>query len=88
MKINQDYYSILEALGDGVIAIDSNNKLNYINKKAIAIIGRKPSIDDKICEIFKVKTEKKGEIINQILAEVKQTGITRGLEKGAYIDVA
>jgi len=87
MKNNLDYFSILEALGDGLIVIDDKNRLNYINKKAIEIIGQEPEERKEIGQFFNVKTDQKGEIINQIITEVKQKGITRGLEKGAYIEV-
>lgn len=87
MKKSQEYFNILEALGDGVITVDKDNRLDYINKKAIEIIGKEPSPKEEIYRFFNVKTEKKGEIIKQVITEVKDTGNTRGLEKGAYIDV-
>ena len=87
MKNNLDYFSILEALGDGLIVIDDKNRLNYINKKAIEIIGQEPEERKEIGQFLNVKTDQKGEIIDQIIAEVKQKGITRGLEKGAYIEI-
>ena len=42
LKNNLDYFSILEALGDGLIVIDDKSRLNYINKRAIEIIGQEP----------------------------------------------
>ena len=87
MKNNLDYFSILEALGDGLIVIDDKSRLNYINKKAIEIIGQEPERRKEIGQFLNVKTDQKGEIIDQIITEVKQKGITRGFEKGAYIEV-
>ncbi len=87
MNKNQEYFAILEALGDGVITVDHNNRVDYINKKAIEIIGIEPKVKEPICDFFKVKTKNKGEIIDRIVSEVKSFGTTRGLEKGAYIDI-
>jgi hypothetical protein len=87
MKKNLDYYNILEALGDGVITVNAHNEIEYINKKAIEIIGNHPIELEDISLFFSVKTDDKGEIIKNIIEEVKKTGTTRGLERGAYIIV-
>lgn len=87
MKNKLDYYNILEALGDGVIMVSALNEIEYINKKAIEIIGSHPKELEDIACYFPVKTNEKGDIIKSIIEEVKELGITRGLEKGAYIMV-
>lgn len=87
MKKNLDYYNILEALGDGVITVNEHNEIEYINKKAIEVIGSQPEPLDDIARFFRVKTDEKGEIIKNIIDEVKASGITRGLERGAFIMV-
>lgn len=87
IKKNLDYYNILEALGDGVITINADDEIEYINKKAIEIIGKHPTELEDIALFFSVKTDEKGEIIKRIIEEVKEKGHTRGLEKGAYIIV-
>lgn len=87
MNKNQEHYRILEALGDGVITVDHNNRVDYVNSKTIEIIGKEPKVKEPICEFFKVKTKNKGEIIDNIISEVKSSGTMRGLEKGAYIDI-
>jgi len=87
MKNKLDYYNILEALGDGVIMINALNEIEYINKKAIEIIGSHPKELEDIARFFPVKTNEKGDIIKSIIEEVKESGITRGLERGAYIMV-
>ncbi|MDF1616288.1 ATP-binding protein [Petrocella sp. FN5] len=87
MKNKLDYYNILEALGDGVITVSAFNEIEYINKKAIEIIGSRPKELEDISLFFPVKTDEKGEIIRGIIEEVKTSGNTRGLERGAYINV-
>jgi PAS domain S-box-containing protein len=87
MKNNLEYARIIEALGDGVITIDQDNKLTYINKKATQIVGKEPLLAEDICGFFNVKTEYDGDVIEGIIEEVKKTGVTRGLKKGAYIEV-
>ena len=87
MKKILDYYNILEALGDGVIMVNADHEIEYINRKAIEIIGKQPIELEDIALFFSVKTEKNGEIIKKIIDEVKESGQTRGLEKGAYIMV-
>ena len=52
MKNNMDFYYILEALGDGVITVDNFNKIDYYNKKAEEIIGKKLKSSENIQYFF------------------------------------
>ena len=87
MNVNVDYFLVLEALGEGVIVIDEENRLDYINKKAIEIIEKEPEHKEKISNFLSIRTDEKGQIIESIISLVKRNGLTRGLEKGAYIEV-
>ncbi len=87
MNVNVDYFLVLEALGEGVIVIDEENRLDYINRKAIEIIEKEPEHKEKISNFLSIRTDEKGQIIESIISLVKRNGLTRGLEKGAYIEV-
>lgn len=87
MNVNVDYFLVLEALGEGVIVIDEDNRLDYINRKAIEIIEKEPEHKEKISNFLSIRTDEKGQIIESIISLVKRNGLTRGLEKGAYIEV-
>lgn len=82
MKNNMDFYYILEALGDGVITVDNFNKIDYYNKKAEEIIGKKLKSSENIQYFFQVRTDYNKDILGKIIEEVREKGIIRGLERG------
>ena len=86
MGNNMDFYYILEALGDGVITVDNFNKIDYYNKKAEEIIGKKLKSSENIQYFFQVRTDYNKDILGKIIEEVREKGIIRGLEKGSYIE--
>ncbi len=82
-----NFYKILEHLGDGVICVNENNAIKYLNKKAANIIDKKglPSEGGRVQDFFDVRTDKSGSIILDLIEEVRITGDSKGLEENAYI---
>ncbi len=87
MKNKMDYLKIVEALGDGVICVNEENKIEYMNKQAMQIIGISnfSCLGGRIDRCFNICTEESGSIILDIIEDVRVTHQTKGLEKDAYI---
>jgi len=87
MKNSEDYFKILEELGDGVICINDKNSIVYINNKAKDILGYDYlNITPKhILDIFDIKTKSNNQITMKIIEEIRSSGFARGLDYGAYL---
>jgi PAS domain S-box-containing protein len=90
MKGNMDYYKILEALGDGVICLNESNEIEYMNEKAIEIIGKRKISEDRIPvnQVFNIRTDNSESIIMEVIKSVRLTGNGRGLEKDSYLVIS
>ena len=82
-----DFGQFIDTLGDGVICVNEQNEIEYINQRALKIVQTNLDIciGKNIKNFFNICTDKSGSIILDILEETKKTMRTRGLENNAYI---
>lgn len=82
-----DFYKVVDTLGDGIICVNDENKVVYMNQRAAKIIDAPHKIQSNasIETCFNICTEKSGTIIADIISDVKRTMKPRGLVKDAFI---
>lgn len=80
------YFEILNALGDGVICVNQENQIVYCNVKAGEILGMaaEKAMHSHIQSVMCISTIEEGSIIMGIIQQVRKTGRSQGLLKGAY----
>jgi signal transduction histidine kinase/CheY-like chemotaxis protein len=85
-KVNKKYYEMIEALGEGVISINKNKEITYINQKALDIleIDFKLSIKMPIGDVFCVRTASSDCFIENQINRVMADGKGRGLKSNSY----
>jgi len=90
MKTNVDYFSILEALGDGVMCVSQNNTIDYINEKALDIIEKSIILESQVPveAYFDIHTQYRKSVLIEILDKARQTMKPQGLYKDSFILVA
>lgn len=78
--------SALDAVGDGVICVDRDMIVNFINKKACQILDKQPVnvMGSSITQIMAIQTDE-GLFIEEVAAEVLRTGQSAGLRTNSYI---
>jgi len=89
MNSNLDYSKVIEELGDGVIYINGDNKIELMNRKAYEITGTTNKISKETCisDVLDIKAKSKVSTILDILKDVRENRHMRGLEKDSYLMV-
>lgn len=82
-----DFSKIIDLPGDGVICIDTNNTIEYMNREAIKIIGVKGRsyIGENIKNIFNICTLESSSIILNLIEKVWLSGNKIKIEKDVFI---
>ena len=82
-----EFYKIIDSLGDGVICVNEQNKIEYVNQKASQVLSKTSDdcLGKSIDTCFNIHTDVSDSIILSLIESTKNTMHTRGLEKDAYL---
>jgi PAS domain S-box-containing protein len=88
---NNDFIkATLECIGDGIIATDLNEVVNYINRSVLAIVGveDKDFIGKQFDDVFKLVNNETGEPEESPIKRVSDTGKVSGLKNNTALIVS